>query len=43
MQDFEADSLWKVSLLMLNEGDHYSFSDLFSDCLRTIDHLNLKF
>ena len=27
---------------MLNKGDHDSFSDLFSICLRTFDHLNLK-
>ena len=27
---------------MLNWGDHNSFPDLFSACLRTIDHLNLK-
>ena len=27
---------------MLNQGDHNSFSDLFSVCLRTFDHLNLK-
>ena len=27
---------------MLNLGDYISFSDLFSVCLRTNDHLNLK-
>ena len=27
---------------MLNQGDHNSFSDLFSVCLKTIDHLNMK-
>ena len=27
---------------MLNSGDCISFSDLFSVCLRTTDHLNLK-
>ena len=32
----------KVSLEMLNQRDHNSFSDLFSVCLRTFDHLNLK-
>ena len=29
-------------LKMLNSGDCISFSDLFSVCLRTNDHLNLK-
>ena len=27
---------------MLNKEDHNSFYDLFSVCLRTFDHLNLK-
>ena len=27
---------------MLNKGDYDSFSNLFSVCLKTIDHLNLK-
>ena len=34
--------LMLVSLKMLNKGDHNSFSDLSSVCLRTFDHLNLK-
>ena len=42
IQDFEADFPQKVHLKMLNLGDHNSFSDLFSVCLRTFDHLNLK-
>ena len=42
IQDFEADFLWKVSLKMLNKEDFYSFSDLFSVCLKTIYHLNLN-
>ena len=42
IHDFEADFSQKVSLKMLNLGDHNSFSDLFSVCVRTIDHLNLK-
>ena len=41
-QDFEADFPQKVSLKMLNNGDHNSLFDLFSVCLRTFDHLNLK-
>ena len=41
-QDFEADFLWKVSLKMLNSGDHNSFSDLFLVFLKTIDHLRLE-
>ena len=32
----------KVSLKMPNQRDHNSLSDLFSVCLRTLDHLNLK-
>ena len=40
-QDFEADFPQEVSLKILNYGDHNSFFDLFSVCLRTIDHLNL--
>ena len=39
IQDFEADFPQKVSLQMLNLGDHDSFSDLFLVCLRIIDHL----
>ena len=39
IQDFEADILRKVSLKMLNYGDHNSFSDLFSVFLRIFDHL----
>ena len=42
IKDFEADFPQKISLKMLNNGDYNSFSDLFSDCLKTIDHLNLK-
>ena len=42
IQDFEADFPQKVSLKMLNYGDYNSFSDLFSACLKTIDHWNLK-
>ena len=42
IQDFEADFPQKVSLKMLNSGDHNSFSDLFTIFRRTIDHLNLK-
>ena len=41
IQDFEADFPQKVSLKMLKKGDYHSFSDLFSVCQRTIDHLNL--
>ena len=41
-QDFEADFTQKVSLIMLNWGDYNSFFDLFSVCLKTFDHLNLK-
>ena len=39
IQDFEADFPQKVSLKMLNLAEYYSFSDLFSVHLRTIDHL----
>ena len=42
IQDFEADFPQKVSLKMLNLGDHNSCSDLFSVCLRTFEHLNFK-
>ena len=40
IQDFEADFLWKVSLKILNWTDFYSFSDLISDYLKTIDKIN---
>ena len=30
-------------LKMLNSADYYRFSDLFSVCLKTIDHLSLKY
>ena len=40
--EFEADFPQKVSLKIVNKGDNNSFSDLFSVCLKTIDHLNLK-
>ena len=40
IQDFEDDFSQKVKLL--NSGDYISFSDLFSVCLRTTNHLNLK-
>ena len=33
IKDFEADFPQKVSLKMLNLGDHNSFYDLFSVCL----------
>ena len=42
IQDFEAGSLWKFTLKILNYGDHIIFSGLFLVCLRIIDHLNLK-
>ena len=42
IHDFEADFPKKVSLKMLNKVDYNSFSDLFSVCLETINHLNLK-
>ena len=42
IQDFEADFPQKVSLKMLNYRDHNSFLDLFSVCLRKLNHLNLK-
>ena len=42
IQDFEDDFPHKVILKMLNSGDYISFSDLFSGCLRTTDHLILK-
>ena len=42
IQDFEDDFPQGVILKMLNKGDYISFSDLFSVCLRTIDHLILK-
>ena len=37
-----ADFLWKVGLKILNKADYNSFSDLFSEYLKPIDHLNLK-
>ena len=42
IQNFEADFPQKVSLKMLNKGDHNSFSGLFSVCLRTFDHSKLE-
>ena len=42
IQDFEDDFPQKVNLKMLNEGDYISLSDLFTICLRAIDHLILK-
>ena len=42
IQDFEDDFPQKVILKMLNKGNYISFSDLFSVCLRVIDHLILK-
>ena len=41
-QDFEADFPKKVSLKMLNWRDYNRFSDSYSVCLKTTDHLNLK-
>ena len=41
IQDFEADFPQKVSLKMLNYEDYYSYSDLFSICLKTIDIVNI--
>ena len=42
IQNFETDFPQKVSLKILNLGDYISFSVLFSLCLWTIAHLNLK-
>ena len=42
IQDFEVDFLWKVCLKILNKADYNSYSDLFSEYLKTIDHLNLE-
>ena len=43
IQDFDADFPQKVSLKMLNQEDYInSFSDLFSVCQKTIQHLNWK-
>ena len=42
IQDFEAVFPKKVSLKILNSGEYNSLSILFSECLKTVDHLNLK-
>ena len=42
IQDFEAASLWKVSLEIMNKADYNSFSDLLYVYQKTSEHLNLK-
>ena len=40
--NFEADFPQKVSLKILNSAACSSFCDLFSDCLKTINYLNMN-